>query len=690
MDKPRVLVVDDEETLVYVIRSILETNGCEVITAGSAESALTQLEANAIDVAVCDIVLPGMNGLQLLASIKHRRPEIEVLIMTSHASIDTAVQALRAGAYDYLHKPFDDIEEVWTHVSRALEKSRLTRENRQLLEHQARLNAQLSDKLRSLRTLVEAGQEMSKLTRVPQLLDLIVGRVKEVLEAERVSVMLLDEHRQTLRIAASYGMDHLPLDTIEVPMGEGVAGSVASNGEPVLVTRDDPTDSFMSAPVRMSVPLPGWRETIGVINVTARRSGVPFSPDDLQLLMGLAGLVASSVERVRHTMELQRAYDSLKNAQDQMIASEKLKAIGQMAAGVAHDFNNILAIIAGRAASGLRAVNAKKPDIERIRQYLEPILQAAREGAATVKRIQDYSRIRRDQPRGAVNLNTVVQDAVELSRPKWKTEPGMRGAAIDVVQELDEIPMIRGDIPELGSVLSNLLFNAVEAMPQGGHIVIRTRRQDDRVRLDVEDSGVGMSDETQRRLFEPFFTTKETGQGLGMSIVHGILMRHGAEIQVDSRENGGTRYSILLPLATEPAPTVVALPRGAPPAPGMRILLVDDDARVRASIADELEHEGHELLAIGDSRSALEAIEAQEFDVVVTDLSMPGLTGIDLAARCKERRPHLPVILMSGRATEQIEAEVQRARIDYVISKPFTSEELLSVIGVLTRARRAA
>jgi CheY-like chemotaxis protein/anti-sigma regulatory factor (Ser/Thr protein kinase) len=313
------------------------------------------------------------------------------------------------------------------------------------------------------------------------------------------------------------------------------------------------------------------------------------------------------------------------------------------------------------------------------------VLQAAREGAATVRRIQEYSGIRRDQPAGSVDLNAAIRNVIELSRPKWQSDPGARGIRIEVVTDLREVPPVRSNPAELSAILSNLVFNAVEAMPSGGRITFTTREDGERVRLEIADTGAGMNEETKRRVFEPFYTTKRTGQGLGMSIVQGILTRHAAEIEVTSQEGAGTTITILMPVSAEEAPPV------APAAPTVKparsktmqtaVLLVDDDERVRSVIHDMLEISGMDVVSVDGGEEALAALKSRKFDVVVTDLSMPGMSGIELAARVKKQNPTLPVVLMSGRATEQEDEDIRKARINHVLQKPFEIASLVDAIA---------
>ena len=520
-----VLVVDDEQTLAHVIRGILEEHGCRVRVAHSAEEGLALLARESPSIALVDIVLPGMNGLEFLARIKEASPDTEVLIMTSHASVETAVQAIRQGAYDYLQKPFDDVEDVWITVSRASEKRDLLLRNRALLLEAEVRNRELASAVMRLTSLTQAGRAMGHYQSLPALLDFVLGLVTRELDVDRASLMLIEEGTEHLRIVACRGMDSIETDKVRVRLGEGIAGSVAMTGTPFLVTdmTHDPriakpltpglSGSFISTPIVLSMPIKSREAILGVINVTNRRSGEPFTPEDLAYLTGLAGQLAVAVEGTRHFSNLKKAYESLKAAQERIVRSERLKAIGEMAAGVAHDFNNALSVLMGKAQAVRNKLAAEPIDLESACADLETMRKVSEQAAGTIRRIQDYTRIRKDVSSAPVDLDLVVRDAVEITRHKWKTESGARSRPIELVLELHELPPVPGNAQELAQAVGNLIFNAVEAMPDGGTLTLRTFAEEDRVVLEVEDTGIGMPPEVQEHLFEPFFTTKENGQG---------------------------------------------------------------------------------------------------------------------------------------------------------------------------------
>ncbi|MGH2570049.1 MAG: response regulator [bacterium] len=698
MERSRILVVEDEETIAHILRSVLEERGCDVRVATSAEAGLAELARARFDVALLDIILPGMNGLDLLRRIRAGHPDTEVVMMTSHASVESVIEAIHVGAYDYLQKPFRDVDEVWIVVQRALEKKVLTARNRRLVAEQEQWNRELTAAVKRLSSLIEASRAMSEFTALPELLDFFTGLVARELDVERASLMLIEETGRTLRIVASRGLDDVPVEDVRVGLGDGIAGRVALTGRHFLV-KDATTDdriaaregenlsgSFISAPIVLSMPIKSAEKVSGVINVTNRRSGVPFDEEDVGYLSGLAGQLAVAIERARHFDDLQQAYQSLKSTQEQLVFSERLKAIGQMAAGVAHDFNNSLSVILGRTQLVLRRLAAFPTSVDDIRGDLETIERISLQGAETVKRVQEYTRLRKDLPHSMVDLNVVVREAVEMTRPKWKEESEAQGRRIEVEMRLGEVPAVAGNLYELTQVVGNLIFNCVEAMPEGGSIGLRTERDGEEVLLEVRDTGVGMDEETLSRLFEPFFTTKEAGQGLGTSIVWGIVTRHLGSVEVDSALGEGTAVRIRLPRfrghTASPSP-------GRPAGGGgkvARVLLVDDDDMVRETYESALGLSGHEITTASSGPAALEVLAASPFDLIVTDLSMEGMSGLELAREVRRTDGTTPIVLLSGWAIQQDEDQVRAAGVDLVLAKPCPISRLLAAVSEVRRS----
>lgn len=699
MDRQRILVVDDEAALRRLVSGVLKEKGCTVDVAGSAEEGLALLEKDEPGVALVDIKLPGMSGLDMLDRIKQLAPNTEVVLMTGHVSVETAIDAIRKGAYDYLRKPFEEIEDVWNVVKRALEKRQLYLKNCELLVEKERRNREMAVAMTRLKSLIDAGCAMGNCQSLDELFDFFINLVVQELDVERASLMLLDPQSKVLRIAASQGLVDVDVDAVRVPLGEGVAGAVAKTGQPFLVkdAESDPrvskisnakwAGSFISTPIVLSVPIKAQGTVLGVLNVTDRHSGKPFDEADLSYLSGLSGQVAVAIDRARNFEKLQAAYESVKAAQEKLVASEKIKALGQMAAGVAHDFNNALSIIMGKAQIEIDKIADGTVDSQSLSGTLETIMKVSSRVAERIKRIQDYTRIRKDVADGPVDINAVIKEALEMTKPKWFEESKAQGRPINVRMELTEVLPVSGNVYELTQVLENLIFNAAEAMPQGGELTFRTYAEGNSIVLQVSDTGIGMDEETRERLFEPFFTTKEGGQGLGSSIIYSIVERHDGEIAIDSKPGEGSTFTLRFP---RPQSISFGASRAEVQARDtvrpVRILLVDDDELVLETYEEGLSLKGHQVVVAHSGSEALVALDKEGFDVMITDLSMQGMAGLELAEKAKKIKPNLPIILLSGWAIQHAENKIKQVGIDYIVPKPCSIEELGDTIQEATRA----
>jgi CheY-like chemotaxis protein len=368
----------------------------------------------------------------------------------------------------------------------------------------------------------------------------------------------------------------------------------------------------------------------------------------------------------------------LRATQEQVVKQERLRALGMMAGGIAHDFNNALTMVLGYSELLLPYVQEHAPAKEL--GYLHHVISAAQDATHVVSRLRDFYRpAGGNEIRLAVDLNEIVQQAVSLTLPRWSSKSLADGVQIEVVTDLQTVPMISAHAPELREVLTNLIFNAVDAMPAGGVITISTSIADDLVRLAVSDTGIGMTEEERCRCLEPFFTTKgERGTGLGLSVVYGIIQRHGGVIDVLSEKNSGTTFDIRLPQAS--AAEMISTSPVESVDRGLRIMVVDDQEIICELIAEYLRNDGHMVTMAANGRDALEKFSAGGIDLVITDQSMPEMNGTQLAVGLKERAPAVPVVLLTGFGEEMQALGELPEGVDLVIGKPVSAAELRRAI----------
>jgi CheY-like chemotaxis protein/anti-sigma regulatory factor (Ser/Thr protein kinase) len=285
-----------------------------------------------------------------------------------------------------------------------------------------------------------------------------------------------------------------------------------------------------------------------------------------------------------------------------------------------------------------------------------------------------------------VDLREIVKETLEITRPRWKDEAQRRGQRIEVHTALEPLPVILGHSPEIREVLTNLIFNAVDAMPDGGTLTFTGTSTPEGAVLCVTDSGMGMTDEIRQRIFEPFFTTKGVrGSGLGLSVVYGIMERHGGHIEVTSSPGRGTTIALRFQVASEgkksdrqAAPAFVLRTR--------RILVIDDESMVRTTLAGLLRALGHTVTEAEGGQAGLAALAANSVELVLTDLGMPEMTGWEVARAIKAQRPRLPVVLLTGWGEQALEGSTDRAAVDRILGKPVRLEDLLKTIAELTPA----
>jgi signal transduction histidine kinase/CheY-like chemotaxis protein len=543
--------------------------------------------------------------------------------------------------------------------------------------------------------LLAVSEAMIHTLDLETILGTIARQVRRVFQVDECTVFLYDPDEQVLKPAACDVEDYRDeVMAVRLRLGEGITGSVALSGKPEIVNSasDDPravqvpgtpTDD---ASTLMCVPLHSRGRVIGVITLV-RLDDRLFTPDDLKLATLFAGLCSAAIVNARLYEDTRRAFDELRETQSQLVQSAKLNALGEMAGGVAHDFNNILAAILGRTQLLMQQVDRLD-----IRNQLRVIEQAALDGAHTVRRVQEFTRVRQDADFETVDLNQILEGVIELTRPVWEEGARRRGIAIEMIASLEARQSVVGNASELREVFTNLVLNAVDAMPWGGELRLVSREEPGVVLVKVADTGVGMSAETRSRIFDPFFTTKAVkGTGLGLSVAYGIITRHAGTVTVESELHLGTEFTVRFPAGAALAAPPPLIPTG--PMPHLRVLVVDDEEAVLDVLGDLLRVLDQDVTCALGGVAGREAFMAGEFDVVFSDLGMPEVNGWDLALTVKSSRPEVGVVLVTGWGTQLEGGAAQAHGVDLVMSKPVSIDDLdraLRHIGERRPQRRAA
>jgi signal transduction histidine kinase/CheY-like chemotaxis protein len=566
-------------------------------------------------------------------------------------------------------------------------------------ETQRHLEAQLGRLDLLQRTTRAIGERQD----LPSILQVIVARLESELPVDFACIARYVAAEKTL-IVESLGARSAGLAAEggvqlreRLPVDDDAAARVFANivYEPELGLTELPFlrrfARFGTAAV-VSAPLVGREGGWGVL-VAGRNSPDSFPSAEIEFLRQLSEHASLAVRQVRLTDDLKRAYDELRQSQLTIAQQERLRALGQMASGIAHDINNAVSPVTLYVESLLE----REPSLtERGRRQLETIRRAVEDVTNTVQRMREFYR-RRDKPAdlGLVELNTVCHEVIDLTRARWSNDAPGQGGEIELREELSAKPIwVRAVEGELRDALVNLVFNAVDAMPAGGKLSLHTggeARGGELGCVAVSDTGVGMDDATRARCLEPFFTTKgERGTGMGLAMVYGMVERFEGRMEIESEPGRGTTVRLLLPRA-ESEGKVTRAPALPAPARPLRLIVIDDDPLLIQSLRDTLELEGHMVTVADGGQSGIDAfMEAHSregrVDAVITDLGMPHLDGRAVAAAVKAVDPRTSVILLTGwGARLAAESDVPEG-VDRILGKPPRLVELRAVLAEVTAA----
>jgi signal transduction histidine kinase/CheY-like chemotaxis protein len=537
----------------------------------------------------------------------------------------------------------------------------------------------------------------------------VVRSLEDNLPADFVCVCLYDAAEEALSVAG-VGVNSAALAQ-ELTLGEQAKIDVDDNGlgrcvHGELVYEPDIGELASPFPERLAdgglgavvmAPLKSESRVFGVLMV-ARREARSFSSVECEFLGQLSEHVALAAHQAQLYEALRQAYDDLRQTQETMMQEERLRALGQMASGIAHDINNALSPVSLYTESMLQTEQNLS---ERGRGHLEVIRQAVEDVAETVARMREFYRPREQQLElSPVALNELVGQVLDLTRARWSDMALSQGIVVKVVTELaPKLPKIMGVESEIREALTNLIFNAVDAMPEGGTLTLRTRIAGGDVEgsavVEVVDTGIGMDEQTQLRCLEPFFTTKgERGTGLGLAMVFGMVQRHSCAFEIDSARGEGTTMRLVFAVQTGALDATGHLPALKIPK-RLRLLLVDDDPILLKSLRDTLETDGHVIVTASGGEEGIAAFrmsqeKGERFAAVFTDLGMPYVDGRQVAEAVKEVSPTTPVIMLTGWG-RRLEAEGDiPPHVDKMLAKPPKLREVREALIVLCCERAPA
>ncbi len=609
-----VLIVDDDALIREISKDILTGEGHTVFEAKDPLEGLDILSKEKIEAILLDVVLPLESGFEMIPQIKKINPDAAIIMMTAFASMDSVIEAIRMGAYDYITKPLKE-EDVLHAVKNGVERTRLLAENRSLVQR-------LEERIKRLELFERISIAISSTLDLQELLETVMEITKSVMRAEACSVLLLDKATGELLFTVALGEKEEEVKEFRIKPGQGIAGWVLEKEEPLLVPDvksdgrfykgvDDKTGFETRSMI--AVPLFVKDKIVGVIEVINKVNGNSFDEGDMETLVTMAGEIAVAIDNARmaedlkrsneqievyslnleamvlnRTAELEKANRELKAAQAQLLQTEKLSSLGQLAAGIAHEINNPIGFI----NSNLRTMGEYTEDLIRLINKYEVMANAIRQRdydfLSTISKeveqiknemkfdfvMEDFEKLIRESRDGAYRVYKIVRDLRGFARAddaerKFVDIHTALDSTLNIVwNELKykaEVIKDYGDIPEveclptqLNQVFVNILVNAGHSIKEKGKITIKTYSEGERVFVEISDTGSGIPEENLTKIFDPFFTTKEPGKGtgLGLSIVYSIIKKHNGEIRVKSKIGEGTTFIIELPVKME-------LPEGA-------------------------------------------------------------------------------------------------------------------------------
>lgn len=638
-----------------------------------------------------------MIGIPLLATPGFRLRSVDpsrlVLLIGISALVSLVAQSQR--------KKRDQLREANNELDRRVQIRTQELES-EIVQHKCtehRLQTQL-ERLNLLGQITRAIGERQDLRSIFQV---VIRSLEDSLPIDFCCVCLYDAHAEEV-VVNCVGVRSEPL-AMELAMTDKAHISIDQNGlskcvRGHLVYEQDVSQVDFPFPQRLATaglrafvaaPLLFESQVFGVL-IGARREPNSFSSGECEFMQQLSEHVALAAHQSETHSALQQAYDDLRQTQQTVMQQERLRALGQMASGIAHDINNAISPVALYTEMLLEQEAGLS---KRTREYLEITQRAIGDVAHTVARMREF--YRQQEPAlvlSPVNLSVLVQQISDLTRARWSDIPQQRGVVIRLQLDLGQsLPAVAGIESEIREALINLVFNAVDAMPDGGTLTIRTKATLGQAKkwqteVEVADTGLGMDEETRRRCLEPFFTTKgERGTGLGLAMVYGVMQRHNAEIEFESEIGHGTTVRLRFPVpAANSSDGQPAAPDAMPPR--LRILSVDDDPLLIKSLRDALEADGHAVVTASGGQEGIDAFRAAEerdehFAVVITDLGMPYVDGRKVASAIKNDSPSTPVILLTGWGQRLVAEGDIPPHVDRVLNKPPKLKELRAALAEL-------
>lgn len=696
---PAVLVVDDDKMILHTLQEQLSRERYRVITASKIQDALEALSAQQFAIILADQFMPDLPGLELLRrcrQVQHLSSRMLITGMASSPGIQEAV--LRGDIFHVLLKP-------WTRMDLVLALQQ-GMERHELLCEVERLKNQVTPPPPAAAALADLpapdeGENVGVRDRFWQVLSHMDQAIwvsdaesNELLYFSPVHERIWDRPLAQLCDGTAWLDSIHPEDRERVRQAALCDQREGNYDEEYRILRPDgqvrwvrdrafplvDEDGAVTRVAGVAEDITDRKAASDQLELRVRERTEELAWANLALESEVSERRRAEVQLRESNQRLQQALKELHDTQQQIIQQERLRALGRMASGVAHDFNNALIPILGYSELLLERPELLQ-DHEKTTQYLRVIRTASKDASTVVGRLREFYRTRDDgEVLEPVDLAEAVADAVSMTQPRWRDEALAQGRHIDVQTDLRPVAAVTCNGAEIREMVTNLVFNAVDALPNGGTIWIRSYADQDRAVLEVQDNGVGMTEEVRARCMEPFVTTKgERGTGLGLAMVYGIVQRHHGTVEIESDLGKGSLFRIRLPFHD------TARREGDPPWRELKrqlhVLVIDDEEVARDIVSLFLRNDQHEVTVASNAAEGLRAVKENNFDLVITDHAMPGMTGEAFTAAARSAGITTPILMLTGFGELMKAAGKVPPGVNKVVNKPVTIDALRAAVA---------
>ena len=658
----KVLLVEKDNAIWHFVQSVLKKDIYDLDFADNARDAIIKIQNNAKDLILFDCDSLGINISEFISLIKNSACSISgiiAIIKSTNGSVIT----------DYTQLAIDDL------IIKPLNSTELQYRIHRVFDHRNIIDILNKDKADS-EALLKIAKAVSSTLSSKEIFYIIVKEVATLIDATRCSIFRVIHDKKFAQVIASHDtpgihleimIDNYPevkkaLETREMVIVQYILS------DPLMKDVQENVKSIKDNAI-VVIPIILKDNVIGTLFLRSVRENKFFSEREIKFLKVVAHIAANALDNAF-------LYENLESTRLQLVQSERLRALGELATGVAHNFNNLLSGILGHTQMLLSKKSLDAATSERL-QIIEKLVL---DGSEVVKRIQEFTRLRTTKDFSGVNIKDIINDVVRMTESKWSGESNIPKITLRVDTDSMEIPIVEGNASELREVFIDILFNAVDAMSKGGELTIQAKSGGKSVFVTFYDTGEGMSEETKKRVFDPFFTTKgPKGVGLGMSVAYGIISRHNGQIIIDSELGVGTAVTVQLPVSEKVIKEIEGK-FNLKQEEKTKILLIEDHKVTLDILAENLINQGHSVHKADNGMAGIKMFKDGNYDIVITDVGLPDISGWAVSKKIKDMSPQVPIVFITGWGNQLSSSQLKEYGVDFILAKPFKIEEISSII----------